>query len=197
MVVMAMRHQRDIDRRQRVEYDAGIVDALGSGEAHWRDAFRPDRIDQDVEPSGLQQQRRMTHIRDAPLRPLYARWRAINVGARRPCGPFGLLSRAIPAQQRRKALRWRAMGIEEARAVEVIRHRSVIVTRRRGAQAEHAYNRAEGGEPGKQTAAGEQGHAKSLVKADEAHTFQRCGFYEVVIQSGERQSLALSKLKIH
>ena len=48
MVVVAMRDQHDVDRRQRVEGDAGIVDALRPGEAHRRDALRPDRIDQDV-----------------------------------------------------------------------------------------------------------------------------------------------------
>ena len=45
MVVVAMRHQHDVDRRQRVERDARIVHADRPEEAHRRDALAttPDR----------------------------------------------------------------------------------------------------------------------------------------------------------
>src|SRR5947209_4632907 len=55
------------------------------------------------------------------------------------------------------------MRIEEARPVEVIRHRAVIVTRGSGAQAQHAHNRSEGGKSGEQSAAGEERHGGSTT----------------------------------
>ena len=56
VVVMAMRDQHGVDVGQRLEGDAGIVDAPGAGEAQRRDPFRPHRIDQHVEPAGLDEQ---------------------------------------------------------------------------------------------------------------------------------------------
>ena len=158
MVVVAMRDQHDVDRRQGVERDAGIVHPDRPEKADRRDASRPHRIDQDVQPRGLQQPARMAHIGEAPFRPLDARGRRVAVRARRGSRPFGLLAPHVPAHQRREALRRRRVRIEEARAVEMVRHRAVIVARRGGAQAEHACDRRDGGETGKQAAAGKQAH---------------------------------------
>jgi hypothetical protein len=50
MIVMAMRHQHDIDVRQRLERDTGIIMTLRPGEGEWRGTLRPHGIDQNVQP---------------------------------------------------------------------------------------------------------------------------------------------------
>ena len=78
MIVMSVRHQYRIDRRQFIERDAGIVDAPGSGEADRRGTFGPDRIDQQVEAGGLDQPARMTDIGKPYLAVLDPRRRRIG-----------------------------------------------------------------------------------------------------------------------
>jgi hypothetical protein len=53
MVVVAVRDQDGIDRWQCFECDARIVDTPRAGKAHRRDALGPDRVEQEIEPSGL------------------------------------------------------------------------------------------------------------------------------------------------
>ncbi len=67
MIVMAMRHQHDVDRRQRVERNAGIVVTLRSGPAERRGPLRPHRIDQDVQPRCLDQPAGVTDERQPHL----------------------------------------------------------------------------------------------------------------------------------
>ena len=84
VVVMTVRHQHDVDRRQRFERNAGIVDPHRSHEADRRDALRPDRVDQDVEARGLQKPARVAHVREPPLGAIHACGRRIAIRARRP-----------------------------------------------------------------------------------------------------------------
>src|SRR5882762_8240209 len=98
----------------------------------------------------------MTHIGNAPFGPVDARRWPIGVRARRPFGPFLPVAVAIPEplviEAFRHALRGHAIDIEEARAVEMIRNRAVIVARRGRAQAEQARDSPECGETGEQAA---------------------------------------------
>ena len=128
MIVMAVRHQRDIDRRQRVERNAGIVATLRSGPADRRGARRPHRIDQDVQPGGLDQPAGVADKRQSHLLAADARRRRVGVRARRPLRP-GLPLPAgaeLPAQHFAKRFRRHAIGIEKMRAVEMVGHRPGI-----------------------------------------------------------------------
>ena len=159
MIVVAMRDQHDVDRRQRVERDARIVDALRperSSPAR-RAATTPDR-------SGC-----------SALRSAAASWRgrqrrcAIPAHRRAPaagrCRGSAPIRAILPVAVRDtsaaaigEALRRRAVRVEEAHAVEMVRDRAVVVARRGGAQAENAGDCAERGKSGEQAAAGEEGH---------------------------------------
>src|SRR5256885_398214 len=91
------------------------------------------------------------------------------------------------------------MRIEEARAVEMIRDRAVVVPRRSGAQPQHADNRAEGGETGKQAAAGEQRHdftrhASSVRNGPNAFS-TRCK-YQPIVQGCESNVFAVGQFKV-
>ena len=66
MVVVAVRDQHDVDRRQVGEGDARIVDALRAEEAEGRGAPRPDRVEQHIEPRRLNEQAGMADIGYAP-----------------------------------------------------------------------------------------------------------------------------------
>ncbi len=109
---MAVRHQHDIDRGQRLERDAGIVVPLRPGKGKRRGAHRPHRIDQDVEPRGLDQPARVAdkgqpHLvaarraqaacRRGGSAPIRARPRA----AGRPRTASAALRQAISAARRR------------------------------------------------------------------------------------------------
>src|SRR5216683_3778691 len=128
MIVMAMRYQRDVDRRQRLERNTGVVATLWSGKAHRRGAHRPYRIDQNVQPRCLDQPAGVTDERQPYLVAADARRRRVGVRARRPFRP-GLPLPAgteLPAQHFTKRFRRYAIGIEETRAVEMIGDGTVI-----------------------------------------------------------------------
>ena len=103
MIVVAVRHQHDVDRRQVGKRDAGIVDPLRPDEAERRRALRPDRIEQDIEARGLDQKAGVADIGDAPSRAFDARRRTVGIRRRRPGRPFrpGAAQPALqePAQQ--------------------------------------------------------------------------------------------------
>ena len=126
---MAVRHQHDVDRRQRVERNAGIVVTLRAGPTRTarRAPTTPDRPGCSARRSGSAswRDRRTT---TAPCR-RHARRRRIGIRARRPFGPRLPLPAAaeLPAQHFPQRFRRRAVGIEKMRAVEMIgrpaRHR--------------------------------------------------------------------------
>src|ERR1700691_6113981 len=94
MIVMAMRHQHDVDRRQVRECDARVVDALWPDKAERGCTLRPYRIEQNVESRGLDQPAGMADIADAPNRAFDMRRRPVSIERRRPCRP--LRSAAAP-----------------------------------------------------------------------------------------------------
>ena len=65
MVVMAMRDQHEVDRRQRLEGDAGIVDAFRPDEGEGRGALGPNGVAQNIQARGLNQHARMADIGNA------------------------------------------------------------------------------------------------------------------------------------
>src|SRR5262249_41782574 len=115
--------------RQRLERDARIVDTPRAGKAQRRDALGPDRVEQEIEPGGLQEQARMPNEGDAPGVVVDLSGRTIVVGARPSLGPKRPRSGQPPADQIEDAARLRSLGIEEPRAIEMIRHRTIVVAR--------------------------------------------------------------------
>jgi hypothetical protein len=57
-----MRDQHDVDRRQVFKGHARFTHALWARERHWRGAFRPDGIGQDIDVCDLNQHACMPHI---------------------------------------------------------------------------------------------------------------------------------------
>ncbi len=100
MVVMAMRDQHDVDLRQRVERNAGVVVPLGPGEGDGRGPHRPHRIDENVEIRRLDQPGDMADERQPDLVAADARRRRIAVRVRHPIRPAGALpvGAELPAQ---------------------------------------------------------------------------------------------------
>jgi hypothetical protein len=98
VIVMAVRHQHRIDRRQGVERDAGVVDPLRPGEADRRGALRPYRIEQQVEPCGLDEEARMADKADPDRGAADPGGRVVRKRARRPFRPFLAASGGHPAQ---------------------------------------------------------------------------------------------------
>jgi hypothetical protein len=76
--------------------------------------------------------------------------------ARRPGRPFGLAAAGVPAEQLCNAIGRRAVRIEKLQAVEVIRHRAVVIARPRGANAKTAESSGgDSGESSEHAAAGD------------------------------------------
>src|SRR5438128_2674372 len=100
----------------------------------------------------------MADERDAPVIGGNARRRCVGVGAWRAFGPKRPAALAPPAQLLAKRARCGSVQVEKPRAVEMIRHRPVIIARRSCADAEYARDRAKRGGSGEQAAAGEKGH---------------------------------------
>ena len=115
MVVVAMRHQHGIDRRQRVERDAGIVHPLRPGEANGEARSDHNGSVRMFRPAVCSRNRRVADERDTPCRPVDAPRRPVGIRARRPCRPFGLAAAGVPAQQVASAVRRRAVRIEKPR----------------------------------------------------------------------------------
>jgi len=128
MIVMAVRHQDDVDLRQRFERDTRVVDTLRSGPTNRRSTHRPYRIDQNVQATGLDQPARVADIGQPHLVAVNALRRRIGMRARRPLRP-GLplpVAPELPAQHLAKRFRRHAIGIEKPSAVKMIGHRPGI-----------------------------------------------------------------------
>ena len=133
MIVMAVRHQHDVDRRQVDKGDARIVHSFGTDETERRSALRPNRIEQDIQASRLNEEAGMTDIGNAPGLAFDPRRRTIGTGRWRPGRPLRLGPAPMPidkpAQQIRPAFRRRGMRVEKALAVEVIGDRAIVIAR--------------------------------------------------------------------
>ena len=109
-----------------------------------------------------------------------------------------LLAARVPAEQRRRGSSAATSAVEEARAVEMVRDRPVVIARRGGAQAEHAGDRAEGGKTGKQAAAGEEGHGLIVDQAPRTSgtPSARAAVTSSLSSVASGNAFALGKLKI-
>ena len=88
MVVMVVRDQHRVDRRQVLEGDARRVDPLGPGEGDRARPLREDRVGQEVEPRDLDQQRGMADRgRRAGPRPAAGglSWKGLGNASGQPC----------------------------------------------------------------------------------------------------------------
>src|SRR5215468_1172772 len=65
MIIVPVRHQHDIDRRQIRKGDTWIVDPFGPHKAERRYALRPYRVEQNIEARSLDQQAGMADIGNA------------------------------------------------------------------------------------------------------------------------------------
>ena len=162
MVVMAVRHQHDVDLRQRVEGDAGIVVPLRPGKRHRRGPHRPHGIDENVEVRGLDQPGDVADERQPHLAAGNPRRRRIAVGVRHPIRPARALAvgAELPAQHFAERSRRHSVGIEEAGSVEMIGDGAVIGFHIANPDRRHADGRSRPGEHSKKMAAGD-GHAGS------------------------------------
>jgi hypothetical protein len=136
MVVVIVRQQHGIDRRQIGKGDPGCGHSARPGEADGTGPIGPERIGENVEARGLDQQRRMPDHRDP--QPLDALIRHDRMDDDR-LGPFCRRLTQLPSQHRAQ----RAIGIgvgriEEAQAIEMVRSRPVII----GIPASHAMRRS-------------------------------------------------------
>src|SRR5881396_2912208 len=122
MVVMTVRYQHDVDRRQRLERNARVVATLRPGPAHRRRPRRPHRIDQDVQSGRLDQPAGVADKRQSYLVATDPRWRRVGMLARHPHWPgLSLPARAeLPTQHFTERFWRRTVGIEEAHAVEMV-----------------------------------------------------------------------------
>ena len=133
MIVVGVRHQHDVDRRQVGEGDAGIVDPFRPDVAERRRALRPDRVEQDIETGGLDQPTGVADIGDAAGRTFDARRRTVGKRRRRPVRPFclGAAQPALqePAQADRAGSAAVPLAVEKALTVEMIGDRAVVIAR--------------------------------------------------------------------
>src|ERR1700683_2358768 len=133
MIVVAVGHQHDVDRRQIRKRDTRIVHAFGADRAERRSALRPDGIKQNVEAAGLNEKAGVAHIANADVRAFDPRRRTVGKGKRRPGRPLcpGAAPLAIddPAQQIPAAARRRAQRIEKPLAGEMGGNRTLVIAR--------------------------------------------------------------------
>ena len=81
------------------------------------------------------------------------RRREVHKGARRPFRPLGATPRQLPAQNVASAARRRAVGIMESDAVEVVRHRPLVVAgKQRARESGTEHDRRRAGDPRQQVA---------------------------------------------
>src|ERR1700720_1319548 len=136
MIVVAVRHQNEIDGRQVGKGDPGVVDALWTDKAQRRGPLRPHWIEQNVQARRLNKKTGVANIRNPPSRTFDAYWGAIDVWRWRPDRPLRFRSTAAtidePTQQITPALRRCSMRVEEPSAVEVIRGGACVIALRHG-----------------------------------------------------------------
>src|ERR1700746_1696210 len=139
-----------------MECDAGIVVPLGTGKGKRRDARRPDRIDGDVEPRGLDQPARVADEGQSHLSAADTRRRLVGKWAWRPFRPGCALPAAaeLPARKVADGFRGHAVGIEKALAVEMIGGRAGIGLHAGPPDGGHTDRHAQSGKETKEAATG-------------------------------------------
>src|ERR1700730_8823459 len=136
MIVVAVRHQHDIDRRQVCKDDTWIVDPFRPDKAERRRARRPHRVEQHIQTRGLNEPAGMADIGNAPVRAVDACRRTIGVRRWCPGRPLRLGAAPVtidePTQQIASASRLRAARVEEPRAIKMIGDRAFVIARHWG-----------------------------------------------------------------
>ena len=150
MIVVPVRDQHDVDLRQLLERDAGIVVPLRPRPADRREPHRPDGIDHDVEAAGLDQPAGMADEGEPQPIAVDPRRRGVGMGTGGPIRPFRALPLAIelPAQHLAERFRRHAVRIDDVQAVEMVGDRAVIGFHAGYPEGGHADQRAG---PGKQS----------------------------------------------
>ena len=126
---MVVTDEHDVDRRQIAKPQTGRPMPPRPEERHRRATLRPDRIGQDVEVLGLQQQRRVIHPRHAHPPTTDARHRRRPRLALDPPRPEPRLPLELPFQKRPLRLP-RRISIPEPLPIKMIRHRPAVPRRR-------------------------------------------------------------------
>src|ERR1700722_3757745 len=112
MSVMAVRDQHDVDLGQDLKGDAGIVVPFRPRKGKRRGAFRPNRIDQNIEARSLDHPAGVPHEAYPGLVAFDARGRRIGERTWRPYRPVRALALAaeLPAQDLTKRFRRHTIG---------------------------------------------------------------------------------------
>src|SRR5262249_16943202 len=119
MVIVAMRDEYGVDRGQRFERNAGIVDAPGTCEAYRRDTLGPDRVDQQIEPSSLQEEGPMPG--EGAAAGFVVDGGGSWGGSGAWVGQMGVGWGQPAGKQIEEAARLRTVAIKKTRAIEVVR----------------------------------------------------------------------------
>lgn len=128
MIIMIMRDQHEIDRRQICKLHTGRIDALGPDKAEGAGALRPDRIDQNIQACRLDEKGCVADEGDAQVLAVHALI-GFHEGkrARIGLGPCRLLPIEAPFHQVNKSVRRFPTRIKKPCAIEMIRKRAFII----------------------------------------------------------------------
>ena len=121
VIVVSMRNQDDVDRREIVEGDARRIDTPRAHTGKRADALRPDRVGQDVQAGSLQQEACMADETHAQAASDDARWWPIRrKGTWLVARPVLPAFKQVPTCQVQNAPGLGATWVKEASAVEVV-----------------------------------------------------------------------------
>lgn len=90
VVVVIVADDDDVDLREFIEGDAGVVDSFGAGPSEWAYAFREDGIGEDVVATGLYQEGGVVDKGDADFFAFDFLCGRFVAGGFDPSGPFGV-----------------------------------------------------------------------------------------------------------
>ena len=163
MVVMVVRDQHRMDRRQIFESDARCIDALRACEGDRARPLRKHRVGEDVEPRHLDQERGMADERRAQA--LHLGRRLVPERARKAVRPVLTPAAELPAGEFQKSLVLRLARREEPHPVEMVADRAFVI----------AVFRPGGFHPAQGSGGGEGGKAQGLEKGATVHRGIVCG----------------------
>ena len=128
VVVVVVADEDRVDGRQVVEGDARRGVSRRPGKRQRAGALRPDRVEEDIEAIDLDEKTRMTHERDVATTFFQPRRRMVRDGGRQCARPSGGAGAKPPAEHVGQAVVLDlAARIEEARAVEVVADRPLVI----------------------------------------------------------------------
>lgn len=127
VVVVIVRYQHHIDRRQVLETDTGSIDAFWASKTERAGAFRPDRIGENVQPRRLNEKGSVADEGNAQILPTtrslgFARGKGLDSLPAR-----GFLAVEPPFHQIEKTAWRRTAGIEETHTIEMVGRRTGII----------------------------------------------------------------------